>query len=156
MQRQKSARFVAVVLVTLILAAMALNIANIGILDMPLVGAVYVGNWRHLPFDSATWKSADGDVGPIFGRGPLWDNRRIGMLDDLLTRELHTGMSKTEVERLLGRSQCGSDTEKHYPLLAFPRIDQRIIAYMRFNTTSPFLVLKYRGTSPKLIGWVIK
>jgi hypothetical protein len=101
--------------------------------------------WRPIPFDASRWKSlALVRTGPMGSHIPGAGTVRARMVDDLLAHHLRVGMSQTEVEALLGESDCGGDGLSYYALLYFPRPDQELGALWRWGTRDPDLVLEYQ------------
>jgi hypothetical protein len=106
-------------------------------------GSVYLGGWIGMPFDRASWHDADITSGVGWSFGPYWDNRRARMLGDLLSHHLHRGMTQAEVYRILGQSECGSECSDFYPIMEYPRWDQKVVSVLRWGRASPYLELEY-------------
>ena len=135
----------------------------LALLGLALTGAValYAVDWWPRAFDAQAWAQVDGDVGPMFSHGPGRDNRRARMVGDLLARCIHTGMTKDQVEAALGHPGWGGgggsggqdwEEQQYYDLLAFPSLDQKAMAWLRWRTARPVLELRYRGSPPKLVS----
>ena len=100
-----------------------------------------------LRFDAAAWRETE-----LSGMGVPrgWSNTRARMLDDLLANHLRPGMSRAEVDVLLGRpheagellsgSSGGvSATGWYYHLLWAPRLDQQLVAWCKWRSVDPML-----------------
>lgn len=150
-------RWVLLFLVLLVVILVGLNVVSLGVRETPF-GAVCLCGWGRSAFDAVTWRAADGDVGTLGSRGPVWDNRRAGMVEDVMRHRLRKGMARNEVAALLGEESSGGggmgDYESCYPLLAFPRMDQRLAARVVFGVWSPYLKLEYRGD--RLVRWGVR
>lgn len=123
-----------------------LMLADFGIVKVPGTDyPVYLIGWRSIAFDKVQWREAGIPAGLFGSRGPGRDNRRARMVNDLISHHLHKGMTKTQVEKLLGRPMAGGDGVELYDLIAFPSWDQKVVAWLRWQSPRPILVLRYRG-----------
>ncbi|MCE5323924.1 hypothetical protein LLG46_11495 [bacterium] len=136
-------------LVVVLVAASGLAVmllADFGTVKMSGAGyPVCLGGWRNIAFDEMQWRGADGNVKQLYSRGPGRDNRRARMVTDLISHHLHKGMAKVRVEDMLGRPMAGGDGVELYDLMAFPSLDQKIVAWLRWRSSRPILALTYRG-----------
>lgn len=156
MRLRKSARFLLYLFMVVLVVVVGLNTVDLGVRDTPF-GAVCLCGWGRTSFDADEWNAADGDVGPLWSHGAVWDTRWAKMVEDVTAHRLRSGMSSKEVSALLGCAPSGGDGYERYPLLAFPRVDQRLVARMLFGSWNPDLVVKYSGKeAPKLVGWEIQ
>lgn len=118
--------------------------ADFGVVNL-LGVSTYFGGWRDIPFDKEVWRTADGMVDIGWSCGPVHDNRRTKMINDLFSHHLHKGMAKDEVLSLLGKPEADcDDVVAMYPLLAFPSPDQRALAWFRWRASDPYLVITYK------------
>ena len=109
--------------------------------------------WGPIPFDPGRWQSLSLQKTGWFGSHvPGAGTVRARMVDDLLAHHLRLGMGRTEVEALIGESDCGGDGLSYYALLYFARPDQELGALWRWGTRDPYLVLEFEPSSdhPKL------
>ncbi len=130
---------------------------DFGIIDIAGSHPVYLSGWRSVPFDKTIWDDANEYSGQSIG--PARDNRRALMINDLLTNHLHKGMTKSQVESILGHSQAEGEGDAYYNLLAFPSADQEFVMWLKCRSSQPSLRLSYQNKngierlkSAKIVG----
>jgi hypothetical protein len=149
--RSRKFRFAMLAVALIALAGLAaLTFVDFGLVRLP--GAsypIYLGGWADMHFDKNLWLDAETNWPLQWGGGAARDNRRSRMLNDLLRHRLRKGMTKVQVEHILGPPPMGGDGYELYDLLKFPSIDQKIVAWLRWRSSRPVLELTYRGETGK-------
>ena len=129
-----------------------ITLVVIGVLLVLLVVGPFVAWGPPLAFDRAEWLRLEDPTGILFSHLPGGNNTRARMVDDLMADHLRLGMSKAEVEELLGRPSeayggGGSSTggvwydELYYPLLWMPRPDQKLVSRLKWGPADPRLIV---------------
>jgi len=84
--------------------------------------------------------------GPMMIIPPREHNSCGRMLDDVLQKRLHMGMSARDVAALLGERITGGDSFASYRLLpTWPSLSHSLLALVRWGTPDPWLQLKFNG-----------
>ncbi len=73
------------------------------------------------------------------------DNLRARMVRDVLSGRLRLGMSREAVNEILGRDDAGGNGIAIYRLMPIPTVAQKVVAFVRWRTTDPHLVLEFNG-----------
>lgn len=133
-----------VVGLALLLVLFLVYYADFGLVQLPLHHRqTYLAGWRPLQFSSKNWKAAKATLG--IGWPPARGNLRARMVNDLVTHHLRVGMTRRQVERLLGTADSSLDyCLMYYSLMENPSVDQRAYARVRWGDADPYLVLTYK------------
>ncbi len=76
------------------------------------------------------------------------DNIRARMVGDVLNSRLRLGMSMEAVREILGRYDAGGNGIALYSLMPMPTGAQKVVAFVRWRTTNPQLILEFKGNYP--------
>ncbi len=113
------------------------------VLLLALAGLVAIlGQWRGVPFDSRIWMAQKLTSG--VGLPQPGVNVRAQMVGDLVNHHLRVGMTRRQVERLLGEEDCGGDGVSMNCLIAWPSFSQKAYARVRWGDANPYLILTYK------------
>lgn len=123
-----------------------LTIPDFGVVCIPFYGPALMSGWQSVPFNARSWRGQclTQGIGYPMGR----NNLRARMVNDVLSNHLHVGMTKAKVDKLLGEGDCGGGGDGEYVeiygLMTLPSADQKVMAWFRWRTADPQLVLDYR------------
>ena len=80
------------------------------------------------------------------------DNLRARMVRDVLRGHLRLGMSRQAVNEILGRYDAGGNGIAIYRLMPIPTGAQKVVAFVRWRTTDPHLILEFNGKYRRSAG----
>jgi hypothetical protein len=135
----------------------------IGLLVLACLAAIYIFSVHDEPFHSSQWKSVKIGVGQGGMRTSPGDTRRLAMLNDLLKRQLHPGMKRTDVLQILGEPESGDGTGEHGPIDVYWLVERptlprlwELSLWLRFRKSDLVLWLEYSANDHRLLNIIVR
>jgi hypothetical protein len=111
---------------------------------------VMIGRPGRIPFHRESWlRGGMARAGGPFSASLPQDSNRAQMVDDLASRHLTLGMTKKNVEELLGEGDWGGGStaseDHYYSLYLSPTWAEQAFALWHWHGTEPVLRLHYKS-----------